>query len=76
MTGSASSAAMMIARLRPIVSDNAPKNIPPHDRADVSTIAIKRHRVRLELVLHARKVGYRSCVPWEKKLNAVISTIA
>ena len=63
---------MIIARLRPHVSESAPKIIPPAIEPNPYKTPISPIVLGESFAATARKVGYTSCVPCEKLMNAVI----
>jgi len=73
--GMASRAAVMMARLRPQRSERVPKTKPPSSEP---TLAITPRVPTVEgakCMPLVRKVGYMSCVPWEKEQKAVMRRV-
>ena len=63
-----------MARLRPQVSESAPKIIPPAIEPKPYKTPISPIVLGESFAATARNVGYTSCVPCEKLMNAVIKT--
>ena len=72
-----SSDAMPMASRRPMRCDSAPKNRPPIMAPTLYTTAMVETVPAAKPCCAPRNaLGYRSCVPWLKKLKAVINTTA